>query len=198
MRISDTRYSRDLRRYSLALRLIRHEARTQTIMAWSGLSMYRIRTLYRAYGNDPGNSGVLRPRGRPPNQLHFFWRSAQVADDAAILGGIARALNIFPAQVVNDAEHSLYTLHRGERVCTAYELFRAHLPASEISIDYAFVLVSALIRGDEVQLGYCVACNSLILVDRLKPPQQTCASCSHPSQQASVHSPSAPVCERPA
>jgi hypothetical protein len=43
MRISDNRYSRDRFRFDLALRFIRHEARTQTIRAWTGLSDDRIR-----------------------------------------------------------------------------------------------------------------------------------------------------------
>ena len=45
MRISDARFSRDLRRYQLAWRLIRHEVRTRTIERWTGLSMHRIRNL---------------------------------------------------------------------------------------------------------------------------------------------------------
>ena len=49
MRILDNRYSRDLRRHDLALRMIRHELRTATIIAWTGLSETRIRGLYRSY-----------------------------------------------------------------------------------------------------------------------------------------------------
>jgi hypothetical protein len=184
MRISDRRYSRDLRRYSLAMRLIRHEARTQTIIAWSGLSMYRIRTLYRAYGTGHENPGVLRPRGRPPHQLSFFWRSARLASEAATLAGIARLLNVFPANPAHDAPEPLNSLQRGEGVCAAYELFHAYIPAPEISIDHAFLLVSALSRGDEVRLGHCVACDGLILVDCLKPPRQTCAYCSSAMKKA--------------
>ena len=43
MRISDDRYSRERARMELALRFLRHEARTQTIRAWTGLSDDRIR-----------------------------------------------------------------------------------------------------------------------------------------------------------
>jgi hypothetical protein len=178
MRISDRRYSRDLRRYSLAMRLIRHEARTQTIIAWSGLSMYRIRTLYRAYGSDCETPRVLRPRGRPPRQLSFFWRSARLASEAATLAGIARLLNVFPANPVRDTSEPLNSLQRGEGVCAAYELFHAYTRSSEVSIDHAFLLISALSRGDEVRLGHCVACEGLILVDCLKPAGQICAHCS--------------------
>jgi hypothetical protein len=43
MRVSDDRYTRDRQRLDLALRLIRHEARTFTIREWTGLSDDRIR-----------------------------------------------------------------------------------------------------------------------------------------------------------
>ena len=45
MRISDDRYSRERLSLDLALRFLRHEARTQTIRAWQGLSDDRIRKL---------------------------------------------------------------------------------------------------------------------------------------------------------
>jgi hypothetical protein len=43
MRVSDDRYTRDRQRLDLALRLIRHEARTFTIRQFTGLSDDRIR-----------------------------------------------------------------------------------------------------------------------------------------------------------
>ena len=49
MRVSDDRYTRDRQNFDLALRLIRHEARTFTIRQWTGLSDDRIRKLYRSY-----------------------------------------------------------------------------------------------------------------------------------------------------
>jgi hypothetical protein len=47
MRISDDRYNRERLSLDLALRFLRHEARTQTIRAWTGLSDDRIRKLDR-------------------------------------------------------------------------------------------------------------------------------------------------------
>jgi hypothetical protein len=43
MRISEDRYSRERLCLQLALRFLEHEARTQTIRAWTGLSDDRIR-----------------------------------------------------------------------------------------------------------------------------------------------------------
>jgi hypothetical protein len=183
---TENRYSRQLRRYAFALRLIHHNARTQTILAWSGLSTYRIRTLYRANGADQGDPGRRRPRGRPPYQLQFFWRSTKRADEGAALGGIARLLNVIPPHPVQQGPERACSLQQGERVCTAYELWKAYIPDSEISIDHAFLLVAALARGDEIRLGHCAGCNRLILIDCLKPGVQPCADCE--STKADEHS----------
>ena len=67
MRISDDRYSRDRLRFDLALRFMRHEARTHTIRKWTGLTDDRIRKLYRSYlVHLP--SQVARHRGNPRRQ----------------------------------------------------------------------------------------------------------------------------------
>ena len=70
MRISDNRYSRDRFRFDLAMRFIRHEARTHTIRAWTGLSDDRIRKLYRHYSDEHGNA-VSRPRGKSPHSTYI-------------------------------------------------------------------------------------------------------------------------------
>ena len=64
MRVSDDRYTRDRQRLDVALRFIRHEARTQTIRVWTGLTDDRIRKLYRSYLSGGEGGGVTRHRGR--------------------------------------------------------------------------------------------------------------------------------------
>jgi hypothetical protein len=57
MRISEDRYDRDRQRLELALRFLTHEARTQTIRVWTGLSDDRIRKLYKSYHYCPNVEG---------------------------------------------------------------------------------------------------------------------------------------------
>jgi hypothetical protein len=171
----ENRYSRQLRRYTFALRLIRLRARTQTIRAWSGLSTYRIRSLYRSNGKDQADVCCRRPRGRAPYQLQFFWRSPVRAQEAATFAAIARLLNVIPTQPVQERAEMARSQQQGEGVCRAFELFHAYVPASGISIDHAFLLVTALARGDEVRLGHCPGCHAIILIDCLRPANQTCA-----------------------
>ena len=77
MRVSDDRYTRDRERLDLALRLIRHEARTFTIRQWTGLSDDRIRKLYRSYVPEGAAAAVLRHRGKSPRQAAFFFRKPE-------------------------------------------------------------------------------------------------------------------------
>ena len=91
MRISDHRYSRDRFRLDLALRFIRHEARTQTIRAWTGLSDDRIRKMYREFMKEPGIA-VSRPRGKSPRQCTFFTRTPQHKDESSLLASLCSLL----------------------------------------------------------------------------------------------------------
>ena len=77
MRVSDDRYTRDRQKFDLALRLIRHEARTFTIRQWTGLSDDRIRKLYRSYVLNGDAREVTRHRGKSPRQAAFFFRNPE-------------------------------------------------------------------------------------------------------------------------
>jgi hypothetical protein len=60
MRISDDRYSRERLSLDLALRFLKHEARTQTIRTWTGLTDDRIRKLQCSSRLELNNNGPLR------------------------------------------------------------------------------------------------------------------------------------------
>src|SRR6185295_8553091 len=72
MRVTEDRYSRDLRRINLAQQLIRHEVRTAAIRLWTGLSGDRVRKLMRSYTATAGEG--LRHRGPPPTSIAEFMR----------------------------------------------------------------------------------------------------------------------------
>src|SRR5271168_5213881 len=88
MRVSDDRYTRDREKFDVALRLIRHEARTYTIRQWTGLSDDRIRKLYRSYCQHGAARAVTRHRGKSPRQAAFFFRNSEVAFHAAQLASL--------------------------------------------------------------------------------------------------------------
>ncbi len=179
MRISDERFDRDLRRIRLAWRLIGHGARTQTIQRWSGLSRYRIQSLYRDYGATAASVAEPRLRGRSPGQIAFFWQSTQLRCEAAILAGFFRLFGPLPLAPMEDAKASMPGLMLGEQLCESYERFRSLAPDSQISIEHAVLLLLELARGVELRLDICSDCETaLVLIDVLAAGRPLCAHCA--------------------
>ena len=73
MRLTDDRYAAERSQFELALRMIRHEARTRTIRECTGLSDDRIRKLYANYFL--GQTNIKRRRGKSPRQVQRFVKS---------------------------------------------------------------------------------------------------------------------------
>ena len=179
MRISDDRYSRDRLRFDLALRFMRHEARTHTIRKWTGLTDDRIRKLYRSYLIHLP-SQVARHRGKSPGQAAFFTRTPRAQQEAAVLASLYCLLGVMPSDMVVDAEHPLPGVARGERLCQAYEAYLSLVPGPLITFEHAILLVNELARGEELRLGDCTDCGGLVVVDSLALKDIRCARCAGP------------------
>jgi hypothetical protein len=182
VRISDARYTHDLRRYQLAWRFIRHGVRTRTVARWTGLSMYRIRTFYDAYATGASESARSPLRGKAPYQISFFWRSAHVKSEAAVLAGFLKTFGVCPEHPAENAHEHLAGPARGERLLRAYEEFKAYLPSTQITLEHAMLLLTELTRGVEIELAPCSGCHALILVDRLAIGPRRCAYCAYEAQ----------------
>jgi hypothetical protein len=186
MRISDDRYSRERARMELALRFLRHEARTQTIRAWTGLSDDRIRKLFRSYVSQ-ARRHLPRHRGKSPHQVAYFTRSLRVQEETAVLASVLSLLGVVSSAappVAGAAARSAGTplpgVMRGELLCQAFEAFRLFLPAAQISFEHAVFLTSALDRGDQLRLGDCAGCGSLMVAERFPLRAARCARCAAP------------------
>ena len=177
MRISDVRYARDLRRYQLAWRFIQHGARTRTIERWTGLSMYRLRTLYESYAAEVASRERLR--GVAPHQVSYFWRSARLRSEAAVLAGFLAAYGAFPDEPRRRGAEPLESVARGERLWNAYEEFKAAWPEAQSTLEHAILLLTELVRGVEIALSRCLDCDALIVSDRLAIAPPRCAFCLH-------------------
>jgi len=202
MRISDDRYSRERARMELALRFLHHEARTQTIRAWTGLSDDRIRKLYRSYLSQ-AQRHLPRHRGKSPHQVAYFTRSLRLQEETALLASVLSLLGVLPAVVsaapsaaASDvAPHiaaaataapagcaSLRGVTRGMLLCQAFEAFRLLLPSAQISFEHAVFLATALARGDQLRLGDCSDCGSLMVTERFPLRNSRCTHCALPAQ----------------
>ena len=156
MRISDDRYTRDRERLDLALRLIRHEARTFTIRQWTGLSDDRIRKLYRSYVSSENAATVRRHRGKSPRQPAFFFRNAEVSFQAAQLASLFLVYGLLRGTALGlESRYRMGSLESGALLCQAYEAYaELHSPAG-ISFEHAWFLLLALTRRDELALTRC-------------------------------------------
>ena len=177
MRISDHRYSRDRFRLDLALRFIRHEARTQTIRAWTGLSDDRIRKMYREYMKEPGFA-VSRPRGKSPQQSSYFLRSPKLQEESSLLASLCSLLGVLPRISVPINRQALVNLSRGELLCQAFEVYRELVTDPRISFEHLVYLVCALAGGEELTLANCEQCGGLVVVDRMSFKAHHCLQCA--------------------
>ena len=181
MRISDDRYRRERLRMELALRFLRHEARTQTIRAWTGLSDDRIRKLYRSYMSQ-ARRYLPRHRGKSPHQIAYFTRSLRAQEETAVLASVLSLLGVVPASPAEAAAGALPGLGRGELLCQAFEAYRLLLPSGQTSFEHAVFLATALVRGDQLRLGDCSDCGGLLVTERFPLRKQRCHHCASPLQ----------------
>jgi hypothetical protein len=185
MRISDDRYTRERARMELALHFLHLEARTQTIRTWTGLSDDRIRKLYRSYMSQ-ARRHLPRHRGKSPHQVAYFTRSLRLQQETAVLASVLSLLGVVPAAAAApatlaalpaEAGAGLTGLSRGELLCQAFEAFRLLLPSAQISFEHAVFLTTALARGDQLRLGGCSDCGTLVVSERLPLRAVRCHRC---------------------
>ena len=176
MRISEDRYERDRQRLELALRFLTHEARTQTIRIWTGLSDDRIRKLYRSY---LGRAAcyVPRHRGKSPHQAAYFTRSLRIQQETAVLASFFALNSLVPADPSPGAAAALPDISRGNSLCAAFESYTTLLPTASISFEYAVFLAECLARGDQLRLGRCCECGGMIVVERFPIREKRCQHC---------------------
>jgi len=177
MRVSDDRYSRDRLRLDLALRFIRHEARTHTIRAWTGLTDDRIRKLYRTYLHEAGNERVARHRGKSPQQAAFFLRAPRMQMESAVLASMYCMMRVLPRTPHREFARTLPCVARGELLCHAYDAYRTVIPDGRITFEHAVFLVTALATGDELLLERCECCGALTVTDRFAMQAPRCRQC---------------------
>jgi hypothetical protein len=189
MRISEDRYSRDLRRIHLAQRMIRHEARTQWIRAWTGLSGERVRNLFHSY--EESLEGARRRRGPSPRRIASYLRSPALRAEASAAGGLACVLGVVPESPIRNAKKTLPSVESGERLCHAYELYRQIVPEARLTMDQLIILVIALSEQEDLEIAHCRNCNGALLVDRLGASRRLCLACrqvaGQPSVNAAIH-----------
>lgn len=193
MRFTDDRYSAERSQFELALRMIRHEARTRTIRECTGLSDDRIRKLYGTYFRDSGQSDVRRRRGKSPRAVTRFVKNPDNQLQATTLvalfcSGLLLRIdphnNIAPCWPRPDVEF-------GHRVCRAYETYLCLHDNARLSFEWAWNLLHSISHNDELYLASCAGCSARYVQDAYALDLKTCPACeieARRMRQPRVHS----------
>ena len=179
MRLTDDRYAVERSQFELALRMIRHEARTRTIRECTGLSDDRIRKLYATYFRDNGGGAVRRRRGKSPRQVGRFVKNPENQLQASLL------VTLYCSGLLLriDADNRLVScwprpdVEFGHRVCRAFETYLLLCDAPSLSFEWAWNLLQNVAYNDELYLAECGGCRSRYVQDAYAIDRATCPTC---------------------
>ena len=192
MRLTDDRYAGERRQFELALRMIRHEARTRTIKDCTGLSDDRIRKLYSTYFRDSGISGVRRRRGKSPRQITRFVKNPAHQLQATTLVALYCAGLLLRISQDNSV-HSCWPrpdVEFGHRVCRAFETYLMLHDEPLLNFEWAWNLLQSICYNDELYLAICATCRACYVQDAYAIDSKTCPSCeieSHQQRGPAIH-----------
>jgi len=193
MRLTDDRYAAERSQFELALRMIRHEARTRTIRECTGLSDDRIRKLYTTYFRNAGSPGIRRRRGKSPRQVTRFVKNPGNQLQATTLVSLfhgGRLVHIDAGNKVSP-RWPRPDVEFGHRLCRAYETYLLlHVDAC-LSFEWAWNLLQAISYNDELYLASCAICDAVYVQDAYALDHKTCPACEiaeHRKRRPGVHS----------
>ena len=179
MHISNERYFNERQRHDLALRMIRHEARTCTIRSCTGLTDDRIRRLYKTYASHMPSAPVRRRRGKSPRQIAFFLRNARTQLESSMLASVFTMFGLWRTQTsATPGATPLSSIEGGQLFCDAYETHRQLLRDADISFEHAWFLLHLLTRNAGLHAVRCRHCDSQYLRDRVNILRRACPVCA--------------------
>ena len=178
MRVTDHRYEGELEKFDLAIRMIRHEARTGTIRACTGFSEDRIRKIYSAYFKSAAANGIRRRRGRSPRRIARFVNSASRQSEATVLACLflhceAATVDGGRAARAQDADRVAI----GQRLCQAFEAYRGLHVEPRLSFEWAWNLYHSLVDSHELYFAHCDLCAGLYVQDAFALDYRRCPLC---------------------
>lgn len=181
--ITDDRLGGYFRRYQVALRMMSHGARTQTVVTWSGLTRDQLVTQRRRWGFDPEE----RRRGPAPSAFHVFFGSRRLQGEATLFVSLCRILGVIPRRIGQDVAAALPGIESGELLCEALEAFQVWEPEAKLSIERAIQLALGVVGGVHVTLSECSDCHGALLIEGARRQYANCGHC-RPSRAVPAHS----------
>lgn len=179
MRLTDNRYATERSQFELALRMIRHEARTHTIKECTGLSDDRIRKLYVTYFRNSGDDRVRRRRGKSPQQVGLFVKNPLNQLEATTLVALFCASLLVRIDSANRV-HACWPrpdVEYGHRVCRAFETYLQLHRHARLNFEWAWRLLKSISNNDELYLATCRDCRSIYVQDAYALDHHQCPGC---------------------
>jgi hypothetical protein len=171
--VTDDRLGGYFRRYQLAIRLMSHGARTQTVIAWTDLTRDQLVTQRRRWGFGK----EIRQRGPAPSAFHVFFKSRRHRSEAALFASICHIVGAITAQLENEPPRFRPCLENGELLCDALEAFREWAPNAELDFEHALQLAAGVVHAEHVTLGWCSDCRSATLFEGSRRVYANCGHC---------------------
>jgi hypothetical protein len=175
MRATDDRYRGEQAKFNLAMRMIRHEARTGTIRYFTGLNDDRIRKLYTTYFKH-GEVPVRRQRGRSPTRIGPLVRTPQRALESGVFANVLLSNGLLCVEQPPGPPLK-HNIDFGHRLCECFETFDELVPRSSLSFEWGWNLLVSMRRGDELGIARCEACSISYVFDLLSLPRTACPAC---------------------
>ena len=176
MRTTDDRYRGEKARFELALRMIRHEARTGTIRYVTSLSDDRIRKLYTSYFKYDANKNVKRRRGKTPTQITPLIRTpARTLESGVFVNLLVTSALVDVTALPGPALNG--NIELGNRFCRCFEVYQTVVPKPTLTFEWAWNLLLTVRRGDEIGIERCRSCGTVYLRDLLTLPKAACPAC---------------------
>jgi len=171
--VTDDRLGGYFRRYQLALRMMTHGARTQTVCRWTGLTTDQLTTQRRRWGFDPEE----RRRGPAPTAFHVFFKTRRHRSQAALFASLCHIFGAIPDRTGKAEALRLPGLENGELLCEALEAFREWQPESDLDFEHAVQLATGVVQAEDVTLGECSDCHCSLLIEGSGRSYANCGHC---------------------
>ena len=176
MRVTDNRYRSERSQFELAMRMITHEARTNTIGYLTGLSDDRIRKVYDTYFRS-ASQRVRRRRGKSPTQIAPLIESPARALESGVLAHLLHCGGLFtlPGEPQPELRRNISL---GQKFCDCFETYRTIVPGATLSFEWGWNLLQNMRSGDELAFERCARCAIVHLRDLLAIPRTACPVCT--------------------
>ncbi|MGB5628116.1 MAG: hypothetical protein WBM57_02025 [Woeseiaceae bacterium] len=179
MRLTDDRYAGERSQFELALRMIRHEARTRTIRECTGLSDDRIRKVFSTYFRNHGHTGIKRRRGKSPRQVQRFVKNPASQLQATTLVALFCAGLLVRIDDRNQV-HACWPrpdVEFGHRLCRAYETYLLLHDDAILNFEWVWNLFQCITYNDELYLATCGSCSARYVQDAYALDKKICPTC---------------------